>query len=196
MFYKKMSNLIEYNYNKNNESWIAKWENVIEKNGQGEAYGIECMFKKTTEKFSGTFSYTIAESTRKFENINNGKPYPFMYDIRHDINASIQINGRKNNNFGISFIFNSGRPITLPVGYIKANMFFYGYYAYSGINNKRLPPYHRLDFFYKINKTTKKVNKQYFTLNIYNVYNNLNPDMVYFDGKKLFKNHYLVFFLQ
>jgi hypothetical protein len=69
------------------------------------------------------------------------------------------------------FIFQSGRPITLPTGRIN-NLILY-----AKRNGFRLPDYHRLDLSMVINgnpKKTKKIRGQW-VISILNVYARKNP---------------------
>ena len=59
----------------------VNWENKVE-TGKGWAYGAEFLFEKKIGKTSGWIGYTLAWSTRQFDNLNFGKPFPYKYDRR------------------------------------------------------------------------------------------------------------------
>ena len=75
----------------------------------------------------------------------------------------------------------SQTPFTLPVSYSKDNRFYYGYFNYSGINNMKLPLYHRLDVGIEKRGKTKKGNTKILSVNIYNIYAHQNPVYVYYN---------------
>src|SRR5690606_11319213 len=51
------------------------WDQNVEINGQGNSQGLELLLRKDTGKNTGWLSYTVANSDRRFENINKGKSY-------------------------------------------------------------------------------------------------------------------------
>ncbi len=181
--YKKNSNhLIAYKqgavFNGNAQNWLDK----IVIDGTGKSYGLEFMIQKNTGKTTGWFAYTYSVAERQFKELNNGYPFPFKYDRRHEID--IVVNRRINNHltFSGTWIFGTGYPITVPVGY------YYGPYegpngygfdqlllVYSDKNQYRMRPYHRLDLAINYERKNKKGYKVRWTLSVYNVYNRHNP---------------------
>ncbi len=75
VYYKTMQNLIEY---KEGASYITltDWQNVVETDGTGEAYGLEVLLRKSKGKTTGWIAYTLANTSRTFENLNDGKTFP------------------------------------------------------------------------------------------------------------------------
>ncbi len=183
-FYKKMNNLSHYKYFRIDENTKTDLTKFVVKNGEGTAYGIELFIKKNIKRTEATLSYTYSRSTRQFSRLNNGKPFPYIFDKTHDLTLNIQYIGNTYS-FGGNFTLNTGTPITLPEGYIKKNKFEYKYYAYSNINNMRLPLYHRLDIFIKKSWISKKGRHKYLSLNIFNVYARQNPNVIYIKGTKV-----------
>jgi hypothetical protein len=182
-FYKNMTNLLEYHSPIDDEDNLNNIENIVAKNGKGEAYGIEAQIIKGEGRVSGSINYTLSWNYRQFDNLNNGKKYPFIYDRRHDLSI-VSIYAINNTySFNSNFVISSGMPFTLPVGFIKEDDFFYHYYAYSGINNRRLPLYHRLDISLVKKGKTRKGNPKQFEINIFNVYARKNPVYIYYDSK-------------
>ncbi len=184
-YYKKSNNLIAYKegavFIKNAENW----QNKIETNGTGNAYGIEVLLQKKQGSTTGWISYTYAKSMRQFKNINLGKVFPFKYDRRNDI--SIIVNHKINNNISISadWVYGSGYPYTVPVGHYniisdEKMSFFYNQmvYVYSNRNTYRMRPYHRLDIAANFSKKIKK-GVRIWTISIYNIYNRQNPYFYY-----------------
>lgn len=183
-YYKTMQNLIEY---KEGAGFISNtdWENAVETDGTGEAYGFEFLFRKNEGKTTGWIGYTLAWTNRQFENLNEGKTYPYKYDRRHDI--SIVLNHKFNDkiDIGATWVYGSGNTFTAPVAeyWLGDGMGtnWYGndsYTRYSDRNALRMPAYHRLDLGVNFRKK-KKWGERIWNVSIYNVYNRKNPYYLY-----------------
>ncbi len=205
IFYKDMNNLIEF---KDGESIFSSpgeggmgevWENKVSQ-GYGNSYGFELFIQKNYGKLTGWISYTFAHSNRIFPDINNGKMFPFKYDRRHDISIVAMYKLNKNINFGLTWVFGSGTPITLkkaeffgingPNGYEQNgnHITFMGDSYYGGRNSYRLPSYQRLDISVNISKQ-KKHGTRTWSLGVYNLYNHINPFFVtYYRGRRHWEN--------
>ncbi len=181
-FYKKMNNLLEYKSIDEDQESFDVINSVIAKNGIGKAYGFEFQLMKEFKMLSANINYTLSWSDRQFDELNNGKWYPFIYDRRH--NLSLVVLWKINNKYSFSsnFVLSSGTPVTLPAGYSKTDRYVYNYYIYESINNRRLPLYHRLDIALIKKGKTKKGNDKQFSINIFNVYARQNPVYVYYDS--------------
>ncbi len=146
--------------------------------GEGRAYGLELMFKKSKGDLTGWVSYTLSKAEKKIESINEGNWYNAKYDKPNDLSivAAYSITDRWS--IGSSFVYSTGSAVTFPTGYYE----FEGINVpiYSDRNAARLPDYHRLD----ISITRKgKQNKRFQTewvLGIYNVYNRKNAFQINF----------------
>jgi outer membrane receptor for ferrienterochelin and colicin len=116
VYRKDYTNLIDYksgqNFIINSES---NYEDLVEKNGIGESCGLEIMLDKSKGKLTGWLAYTYAFNNRKFDNINDGQWYAANYDRRHTLNVTgaYQVNSKVN--LSANWVFQSGRPITVPV---------------------------------------------------------------------------------
>jgi len=181
-YYKKMKNLLEYNSPPRDEDNMSNIENIVAKNGNGKAYGIEMQIKKNTGKVTGSLNYTLSRSYRQFNSINKGEEYPFIYDRKHNISLITSYKLDEFYTLTSSFNLSSGKPVTLPVGYVKQDNHLSGYFIYDGVNNRRLPLYHRLDLSLKRIKRSKKGNKREVSFNIFNVYARQNPVYIYYDS--------------
>lgn len=191
IYYKWMSNLIEY---KEGASFVTSsdWENQVETDGKGWAYGMEVLLRKNKGKTTGWIGYTLAWSNRQFENLNNGEIFPYRYDRRHDV--SIVLNHEFNDKFdmGLTWVFGSGNSFTAPIGnmLLPSNFdpdFPASYQIYSDRNSQRMPNYHRLDLGLNFHKKTKWGQRTW-NFSIYNAYSRLNPFFLYinedFNGNK------------
>jgi outer membrane receptor for ferrienterochelin and colicin len=179
-YYKDMQNVIEYKDGVNYTGVSAGWENKVE-NGTGRAYGIEFSLEKREGRITGTASYTLSKSERKFDEINFGEWFPAKYDRRHVIN--MLLNYKLNEKFDLTatWTYHSGNRITLPLmTYVSpdvpdADRHIDNLLELDYRNNYKMANYHRLDM--GINYTFKKGKNRYSVLNmsIYNVYNRMNP---------------------
>lgn len=208
-YYKDLSNLIDFKGGSN----IFQTTGIEEKiaiGGVGEIYGLEVLIQKKVGKLTGWISYTLSKNTRKFDEVNNGIPYPFRFDRTHDfsitlsyeINQKIQITG--------AWVYNTGTAITLAqakynlvdIDYEYENSSvhdqFYHFdeaHLYNGKNSVRLPSYHRLDVGVKLIKKKKKgVRTWYF--GVYNLYNRQNPFLLFYkkNNENQVKLHQLTIF--
>lgn len=183
-YYKKLDNIIDY---KGGAQLLMNehLETVI-LNGTGKAYGIELMAKKTSGSMTGWISYTYSRIFHKVdgefteEKINDGNYFPAVYDKPHDLKLVINSKLSRRFNITTNFLYNTGRPITYPVGYFNfsdASRVFY-----SERNEFRIPDYIRLDLAATLNGNLKahKLNHSSFTLAIYNVLGRRNPYSIFF----------------
>jgi len=146
-YYKQLDNIIDYKggaqllMNERLETAVL--------NGTGKAYGIEFMVKKTGGSVTGWASYSYARIFHKVdgefaeEKINGGNYFPAVYDKPNDLKLVVNAKLSKRFNVTTNFVYNTGRPITYPVGYFNyggVNRVFY-----SDRNEFRIPDYIRLD---------------------------------------------------
>ncbi|MFC0875582.1 TonB-dependent receptor domain-containing protein [Saccharicrinis sp. FJH2] len=199
-YYKKMDNLVSY---KEGESFFlieTNWEDKVTQ-GSGEAYGMELFFQKTQGKLTGWLGYTLAWSDRYFKDLNNGMPYPFKYDRRHDL--SVVGNYKLNDSWEISanVQLNSGNSFTLydqkmpllnspDTKQYWNNYYVYGpddgnipffvddNYFFESKNSYKMPFYKRVDlgitYIKEMTRTTHK-----FNLSVYNVTAAKNPTFMF-----------------
>jgi outer membrane receptor for ferrienterochelin and colicin len=193
-FYKKMYNLIEYKEGVEYLEGFGSWEEQIEI-GSGNAHGFEFLFRKTTGKTTGWVGYTLSWSNRKFNNLNNGKTFPYKFDRRHDVSLVVTHKFSEKADFGLTWVFSTGNPITLPVQkYSSLDNSEEMILHYSDRNSYRMPSYHRMDIganFYKVKKRGTRI----WSISIYNLYNRLNPYYIYAknNGNKTELRQYTLF---
>lgn len=173
VYYKFMQNQIDF---KDNANLILNehLENEV-LSGDGQAYGLELMLKKTQGKLTGWISYTLSHTERTIEGINNGKAYSPTQDRPHAINivSSYQVKPRLQ--FGAAWTYSSGAPISLPTSSYE----FDGVVVpvYDEKNGYRLPDSHRLDVSLTLDGKKKPGRKWEYSWNfsIYNLYARQNP---------------------
>ncbi len=188
-YYKTMHNLIEY---KEGASFIATtdWQNTVETDGQGEAYGFELLFRKKKGKTTGWIGYTLAWSNRQFSNLNNGEWFPYRYDRRHDISVVLNHQFSESFDIGLTWVYGTGNTFTAPVARILLpgqGNFGQVFERFSDRNGLRMPAYHRMDLGFNWHKKTSWGERTW-NISIYNVYSRNNPFFLYisenFQGDK------------
>ena len=182
MFYKKMSNVIDY---KDGAELFLK-ENLETEllHGSGYAYGLELYTKKQQGRLTGWLSYTWSKSMRKVPGINEGKAYPSSYDRTHNISIVASYELSKRFTLSTTWVYLTGNPTSYPVAKydVQGNTIYY----YSSRNSNRIPAYHRLDLSlnYDFKKNERKKTKQSLNFSIYNVYGRRNAYSVTFRQNK------------
>lgn len=154
----------------------GNWETKITE-GDGNASGVELQFiydyKKLQFKVNGTWS----RSFRRFDDINNGKPFPDRYDRRWSSTVTGQYKFDSKWSAGMNFIYGTGMAITLAESKFvnPGSIFPVLGLAYSERNAFRLPAYHRMDITINYRLAEKENFNHSLSLNLYNVYNRTNP---------------------
>ncbi len=184
VYYKWMENLIEY---KEGASFVSSsdWENQVETDGKGWAYGLEVLLRKNKGATTGWIGYTLAWSTRQFEDLNYGEKYPYRYDRRHDISVVLNHEFSEKFDLGLTWVFGSGNSFTAPIANLLLPSNFNPdfpdrFQVYSNRNSQRMPNYHRLDLGMNFHKKTKWGHRTW-NFSIYNAYSRLNPFFLYID---------------
>lgn len=183
-YYKKLNNILDYKVgaelilNSDVETELLQ--------GKGKAYGVEFLLKKQTGRLNGWVGYTYSRTFIKLDGqfneqkVNNGKYFAANYDKPHDFSAILNYRFTKRYSFSANFIYQTGRPITYPVGSYQ-----YGnaqYTLYSDRNKFRIPDYYRMDIGLNIegNHKLKKLAHSFWNISIYNVLGRNNPYSVFF----------------
>jgi hypothetical protein len=176
-YYKTMDNQIEYK-----EGYTPgigdQEENFVF--GRGWSYGAEFYVNKAKGKFNGWIGYTLSWTWRQFDALNNGKKYPGRFDRRHDL--SIVMNYQKSSKWKFSavWVYGTGNAFTLPERFFLVEGVLTQ--QFSGINQYRMPSYHRLDLSATLTpkSSIKRKWKSEWVFSIYNVYSRQNPYFIYY----------------
>ncbi|HMI07682.1 MAG TPA: TonB-dependent receptor [Flavobacterium sp.] len=183
-YYKKMKNILDYKVaaelllNENIETELLQ--------GEGKAYGIEFLVKKNIGNLNGWIGYTYSRTMIKLdsqfneEKVNNGKFFAANFDKPHDVSVVLNYKFTKRYSFSTNFVYQTGRPITYPIGkYVYGNA---EYTLYSDRNKFRIPDYYRLDVGVNIegNHKIKKFAHSFWNISVYNVLGRNNPYSIYF----------------
>ncbi|SFQ59266.1 TonB-dependent receptor [Hymenobacter arizonensis] len=181
-YYKPMQNLIEF---REGADFIGTSDDNYESkitSGNGLAYGGEVFVQKKSGRTTGWLGYTLAWSTRRFAELNQGQTFPYKYDRRHDLKLVIIHEFSPTLTLSGTAVYGSGNATTLSQGRYQLGPFD-TYEDYGSRNSYRMAPYHRLDL--DLSKTKKKrwgevVN----SFSVYNAYNRRNPYFIYLGRKE------------
>ena len=195
-FYTRMKDVVQYREGTHAlKERGESWEEYVEQ-GKGTSCGLELMAEKTAGRFTGWISYTLSKSTRQFSEINFGKPFPYTYDRRHQLNVHTGYTFRErtkntlrvNRELDATFSFASGKYMTLaeqeyqaiplPLMENTRSSWYSKRSLINSVNNYRMPDFHHLNLSYRIDRhRAGKINS--WNLSVYNVYNRLNPWFYY-----------------
>lgn len=179
-YYRDMKNLYEYRDDASYSLDIPLDRDLSR--GDGYAYGAEIFVNKRIGSFTGWAGYTLAWTRRTFPELNLGRPFYPTYDRRHEVSLVLNYKIDEKWELGATWVYSSGQAMTIPNGfYIYQridNGMWSSYGNVSERNGYRLPAYHRLDISLIDNKKVFGLESQ-FSLNLYNVYNHLNPFYVH-----------------
>ena len=183
-YYKLMDDVLDFKTGAN----LLLNENVETEvlQGQGKAYGVEFMAKKQYGDLTGWLSYTYSRSLYKFdgdsseERINNGNYFPSNFDKPHDVSLIANYKFTRRYSVSMNFVYQTGRPITYPVGTFRFNNA--DYVVFSDRNKFRIPDFYRLDLGINIegNHKKNKLAHSFITIQVYNVLGRNNPYSVFF----------------
>lgn len=151
--------------------------------GKSTSYGWEMMLRKNEGKLNGFLSYTLSKTTRTIPDVNQGKEFLANYDRRHNVSLTGVYELNKVWTIGLNFVYNTGRPTTIPTGRYEIKTVNPDYI--SERNSYKLPDYHRLDLsatFTPQPSRERKIRSKW-VFAIYNVYNRKNPFSVYTEDK-------------
>lgn len=183
-YYKTSNNFLDYKVaaqlllNENIETQLLQ--------GKGKAYGLEFLVKKNSGRLNGWVGYTYSRTFVKLdspfndERVNSGNYFPANFDKPHDLSVVLNYRLTKRYSFSGNFIYQTGRPITYPIG-----RYTYGnaeYTLYSDRNQFRIPDYYRLDIGFNVEGThkLKKLAHGFWNVSIYNVLGRNNPYSIFF----------------
>lgn len=183
-YYKQLKNTVDYKVgaelllNNSIESEILQ--------GDGRAYGVEFLVKKNKGRLNGWIGYTYSKSQIKLdsefseERVNSGNWFNSNYDKPHDLSIVANYKLTKRYSFSANFIYQTGRPVTYPIGNYEHNGAEYVFY--SDRNQFRIPDYYRLDVGINIegNHKIKKLAHSFWNISVYNVLGRNNPFSVFF----------------
>ncbi len=186
LYYKKQKDIVKYIPPYKDFQTILDFKSTLFQNGHTESYGAEIMVQKTSGDFHGSLAYTWAKAESVFPGLNQGNPFPADFDYRNQFNTLLIYQINTEFRLSVQWVFLTGRPITWSNEEVQNDpVTGTSYEAFPGINNERLPAYHRLDIGLRRDSVSKKTGKKYwFSLNVYNAYYRKNPYSLERKGNK------------
>ncbi|MER3319211.1 MAG: TonB-dependent receptor plug domain-containing protein [Allomuricauda sp.] len=154
--------------------------------GEGKSYGVEFLIRKNRGKLNGWLGYTYSRSFLKLnsefeeERVNNGDFFASNFDKPHDLSMVTNYKFTKRFSLSANFVYQTGRPVTVPVGNFTFNDAEYA--VYSDRNSYRIPDFYRLDLGFNIegNHKLNKKGHSFWTISVYNVLGRNNPYSVFY----------------
>ncbi|MDD2635051.1 MAG: TonB-dependent receptor [Bacteroidales bacterium] len=184
-YYKELYNLATIKEGYSGILGDENWQNKIESGGSGTARGLEFLFRKNAGRIKGFASYTLSNSTRQYDNINNGEEFLFDFDRLHSLSLSVNYDINDKLNLNVSWVYQTGLPFTPLIGrqitpYTNENTYgsngYYEVFTYGDRNSDKMKDYHRLDIGLTYSTKTKRRGLPVeWTFSIYNAYNRQNP---------------------
>lgn len=186
-YYKKMSDLTMMSRKISIEGLA---ENISDMDlvlvgGKGKSKGIELLFTKTRGSLTGFVGYSLSQSMRQFEDVNDNKYFLADNDRTHSF--SFSLNWATSDKFSLSanWVFATGAPISIPTGIFYNTDGWYSY-IYEVVNEYRMKPYHRLDIGFNFMKSLRW-GERTLTLSIINAYARRNPYVYYISNDEMWQ---------
>ncbi|MEP4534778.1 MAG: TonB-dependent receptor [Cyclobacteriaceae bacterium] len=184
VYYKDLQNLLDFKVG--SQFLLNPNIETVALQGPGKSYGVEVSVKKSG-KLNGWVNYAYARTFIRLDGnspeeiVNEGRFFPSNYDIPHTINLVANYKLTHRISLSYNFTFNSGRPVTYPVGSYD----FKGIQTvhYTDRNAYRIPHYMRMDFGVNLEAGHKldKLAYSYWSFSVYNMLGRDNPFSVFFD---------------
>ena len=137
--------------------------------GEQNSYGIDLFVRKRFKGFNSWVSYSFNNSESRYKNLNNDDFFTSRSNVIHAVSTSLSY---KMSNFQVAlgWRWQTGKP------YTESTQGQDGLEFNDGINRKRLPDYHRLDFSstYRFKFSEESKLRAKVGLSIRNVYNKTN----------------------
>lgn len=175
-YYRYMYNVIEY------DSRILDVLTGVEDHmsmlhcGRGESYGVELSVGYSDSRVDVQANYTLSRSLRRFEAINDGRPFPAHSDRLHNLSLIASYKPSPRWTLSATFAYATGMPYTGTTAlYISGNAFLREFGPYNGA---KLPDLHHLDLSATYWFRSRKLERSGINLSVYNVYARKNPLMI------------------
>ena len=183
-YYKKLNNLVDYRAGA--DIIFTQYIETELLSGEGRSAGMEFLLRKNKGAITGWIAYTLSRTELRVQSpvasevVNNGTWYPANFDKPHDLSVVLMYALSKKWELGATFVYQTGRPISVPSGRIEVNNVVAPVFDLR--NNGRIADYHRLDISATYKKPPKPGKKFKTSINfgVYNAYGRSNPFSVTF----------------
>ena len=183
-YYKNLNNTLDYKVG--GQLILNEFVETEVLQGDSKAYGVELLLKKNDGDLTGYLGYSYSrifyrlDSQFSEERINRGEFFPANFDIPHELSLILNYKLTKRYSFSGNFIYQTGRPVTFPVGQFQegGNNFV----LFSDRNQFRIPDYFRIDLGINIegNHRIEKFAHSFWNISVYNVLGRNNPYSTFF----------------
>lgn len=185
-YYTGLSNLVQIDTkvaaDMGNES---KAEDIFLTGGRGHATGVEVFCQRRTGAVTGWLGYTLGWTSRRFDELNQGRSFPPKHDRRHDLSVVASYN-RGRWNLGANLIYATGQAFTPASARYSLRSPATGLLPDDDFvlpgwrNSARLLPYHRVDL--NVKRECKVMGKKAeWYVQIFNAYSRRNEWFVQYD---------------
>ncbi len=153
VFYKRLTNVNDFKGG--TVLLLNRYPETALLQGNGFARGLELYARKNTGLLTGWISYTYSQTRFRIlgltpeTTVNRGNYYPAPYDKPHMLNVILNYKLGSRVSVSANGIYNTGRPITYPVGKLYAGGRIVPYFLDR--NQSRIPDYLRFDIGLTIN---------------------------------------------
>jgi outer membrane cobalamin receptor len=193
-YYKLLSNVSYIDYVLPSEFTKRDLYKELKVNGSGKSMGVEFYIRyKTSKKLSTSLAYTLSRTTYQFDNFNKGKSFLSNNDRTHNISITGSYKISDSKKINILWNLSSGTPFTVPAGFVPAIDSQNGYYVNNGINNRRLPFYHRMDVSYTKEWYSQNGLRKEMCFSVFNTYANPATVLMFFNFGTFTRADLLVF---
>ncbi len=173
-YYKKLKSLSEYSLRFQIRPGVVNYsENFFE--GTGYAAGIDFLVQKKFGDYTGWVGYTYGKAVNNYP-VYGATDFYASNDVRHEFKTVHMYKWQKFD-FGLTFIFATGRPYTAPVGAYSVTLLDGSEKDIINVgakNGSRLPAYHRLDLSATYNFGKLGNGHGSIGISFFNVYNRAN----------------------
>ncbi|MGQ1948276.1 TonB-dependent receptor [Geofilum sp. OHC36d9] len=171
-FYKNMKNTIDFKDYA--ELLLNEYLEGELRFGKSYAYGMEFISHFNFSRWNGWVSYTLSQTKRKIEGINNNNWYLSPYDHTHDCSLVLSFKASERVSISGNWVYYTGAPVTFPVGRFESGGNIVP--IYSDRNAERMPDYHRLDLAVTIRNRAKPGQRWHgeWNFSLYNAYGQKN----------------------
>lgn len=172
-YFKKTNNINALNFDLDNQNFNTYHV------GESSIQGVDFFLKKQLKNYNSWLSYSFNSAKYRFPDLNDGEAFPSNINIDHTIKWS-HFYKWKTFEFTLGWLWHNGKPYTEITSTTNPDNTIS--YAYTGLNNKNLHPYHRLDFsaiydFRPHKNKSVKYRLGFSVLNLYNRKNIINKDI-------------------
>ncbi|MGB0896170.1 MAG: TonB-dependent receptor plug domain-containing protein [Flavobacteriaceae bacterium] len=166
-YFKKTNNINTLNFDFDNQNSQTSYI------GESSIQGVDFFLKKQLKNYNSWLSYSFNSAKYRFPDLNEGKAFPSNFNINHTVKWS-HFYKWKQLEFTLGWLWHNGKPYTEICSTTNPDNSVS--YSYTGLNNKTLKPYHRLDFsaIYDFRPHKNKTIKYRIGCSILNLYNRKN----------------------